>query len=505
MSVPVAPSPALLVIDDEPDILHAFHRFFHEPAVTLLTASSATEGIRLAELSHPDAVLLDLDLPDRPGMEVFRLLRQIDAHVPIIVFTGQPTMETAIEAMMGGAHEYLTKPLGLAQVRDVVAAAFRIGRRTRSEAAPKNEPPEGPADVIVGRCPAMQEVFKAIGRVAPQNINVLILGESGTGKELVARAIYQHSKRANGPFLAINCAAIPEALLESELFGHEKGAFTGAERRRIGKFEQCSGGTIFLDEIGDMPPALQAKLLRVLQEQAFERLGGNETVHTDVRLLAATNIDLDSSVIQGRFRRDLYYRLGGFGIALPPLRERGEDLPLLVEHLLRRFSREMGKEVQRASPEALEVLRRYAWPGNVRELQSVLRQALLRAHGPVLLPDFLPPLPVGETGQARQCRSSPGEMLVSREAPVAAADPGAGGLEEFIGERLRADTTELYAEVRDRVDRQVLARVLEHTGGNQVLAARHLGITRGKLRKRLRDLGISARQPRGPQAKPPCE
>ena len=248
----------------------------------------------------------------------------------------------------------------------------------------------------------MREVYKAIGRVAAQNVPVLITGESGTGKELVARAIYQHGPRAKAPFLALNCAAIPEQLLESELFGHEKGAFTGADRRRIGKFEQCHGGTLFLDEIGDMPLALQAKMLRLLQEQSFERVGGNETVRTDVRLIAATHRDLKAWSAEGKFRPDLYYRLGVFTIHLPPLRERGDDLPMLVQHYLRRFSRELGREVREVAPEALERLRNYSWPGNIRELQSVLKQALLQASGTVLLPAFLPEL------SGRPSESEPG-------------------------------------------------------------------------------------------------
>src|SRR5947209_4561088 len=250
---------------------------------------------------------------------------------------------------------------------------------------------------IVGACPAMREVYKAIGRVAAQDVPVLITGESGTGKELVARAIYQHGPRAQAPFLALNCAAIPENLLESELFGHEKGAFTGADRRRIGKFEQCHGGTLFLDEIGDMPPATQAKMLRVLQEQAFERVGGNETIRTDVRLIAATHRDLKAWSEEGKFRPDLYYRLGVFTIHLPPLRERDDDLLMLVQYYLRRFNRELGREVREVTPEGLERLHGYPWPGNVRELQSVLKQALLKASGPVLLPAFLPE-PLGGAG-----------------------------------------------------------------------------------------------------------
>ena len=256
----------------------------------------------------------------------------------------------------------------------------------------------------------MQEVYKAIGRVADQTFPVLITGESGTGKELVARAIYQHGPRAKAPFLALNCAAIPETLLESELFGHEKGAFTGADRRRIGKFEQANGGTLFLDEIGDMPLPAQAKLLRVLQEQAFERVGGSETIRTDVRLIAATHRNLKAWSDEGKFRLDLYYRLGVFTIHLPPLRERGEDLALLVQFYLRRVSRELGREVREVAPEALERLRGYPWPGNVRELQSVLKQALLRAHGPVLLPAFLPEFAPGKAVEPATLCGAPSRL-----------------------------------------------------------------------------------------------
>ena len=291
----------------------------------------------------------------------------------------------------------------------------------------------------------MREVYKAIGHVAGQDVTVLITGESGTGKELVARAIYQHGCRAQAPFLALNCAAIPETLLESELFGHEKGAFTGADRRRIGKFEQCNSGTIFLDEVGDMPLALQAKLLRVLHEQAFERVGGNETIRTDVRLIAATHRDLKAWLEEGRFRADLYYRLSAFTIELPPLRERGDDLPMLVRHYLRRFGRELGREVVDVAPAAMDRLRDYSWPGNIRELQNVLRQALLRARGRVLLPEFLPELSqdadrAGSSGVATPTSRRPRPGIVHSagprrrhrqpargDAPMGGTDPAADG------------------------------------------------------------------------------
>ena len=325
----------------------------------------------------------------------------------------------------------------------------------------------------------MQEVYKAIGRVADQAFPVLITGESGTGKELVARAIYQHGPRARAPFLALNCAAIPETLLESELFGHEKGAFTGADRRRIGKFEQCNGGTLFLDEIGDMPLALQAKVLRLLQEQAFERVGGNETIRTDVRLIAATHRDLKLWSAEGKFRPDLYYRLGVFTIHLPPLRERGDDLPLLVQHYVRRFSRELGREVREVAPEAMERLRFHGWPGNIRELQSVLKQALLQASGTVLLPAFLPEA-LGSVGET---------------APPATTGDDAGVETFIIRQRLASDVRDLYAESHRQLDRFLLPRVLEFAAGSQQQAAILLGIARNTLRLKIRELGLSAARP----------
>src|SRR4051794_35722960 len=383
--------PTLLVVDDEPSILHFFRRAFPGPDVTLRTAASASECLEAVTADRPDVVILDINLPDASGLETFRRIHGIDPKIPIIFITGHGTTGTAIEAMRLGAYEYLLKPLELDQLSDLVERAFAISRLMRVPAViPEGGEAKEDSDALIGRCPAMQEVYKSIGRVAPQDVTVLILGESGTGKELVARALYHYSNRAQGPFLAINCAAIPETLLESELFGHEKGAFTGADRRRVGKFEQASGGTLFLDEIGDMTPLTQTKILRVLQGQEFERVGGNERIKADVRVIAATNRDLEKMVAGGTFRGDLYYRLNVYAIRLPPLRERGEDLPLLAEHLVRRFSRELKKDVRGIAPEAMGLLRAYRWPGNVRELQSVIKQALLQTTGPVVLPEFLP-------------------------------------------------------------------------------------------------------------------
>lgn len=472
--------PVLLAIDDDPIILHSFRWIFPESEVTLRTAMTAADGLQQIAQERPDVVLLDINLPDLSGLETFRRIQQLDVRIPIIFVTGYGTTEIAIEAMKLGAYEYFLKehllqPEETSRLRQVVSRAFEISRLMH-EPTVLAEGKTAPAasDALVGRGPAMQAVYKAIGRVAPQDVTVLILGESGTGKELVARAIYHHSRRANGPFLAINCAAIPETLLESELFGHEKGAFTGADRKRIGKFEQCSGGTLFLDEIGDMTPLTQTKILRVLQEQRFERVGGNETIQTNVRVIAATNRDLQRLVAIGQFRADLYYRLSVFTIELPPLRDRGDDLPLLVEHFLLRYSRELDKKVQQASPETLELLRRHTWPGNLRELQSVMKQALLQATGPVLLPEFLP------------------AFLRSTAKPAETASPATlSEWDRFIADRLQAGTKDLYAEWLALTERHLLTRVLRYTNGNQVQSAKILGIARNNLRNKIRSLGIT--------------
>jgi two-component system nitrogen regulation response regulator GlnG len=469
----------LLLIDDDPELVAEQVRSAFPPAVHRLdVARTGADGLRHVVDGPPDVILLDLRLPDLSGLEVYQKIRQVDPRLPVIFITTAKGADTAIEAMKQGAYDYLFKPVDLRQMQKVVGEALEVTRRMKElTVVAETVPDQDVEGAIVGACPAMREVYKAIGRVAGQDVPLLITGESGTGKDLVARAVYQHGPRAKSPFLALNCAAIPENLLESELFGHEKGAFTGADRRRIGKFEQCNGGTLFLDEIGDMPVALQAKILRLLQEQAFERVGGNETIRTDVRLIAATHRDLKTWSEEGKFRPDLYYRLGVFTIHLPPLRERGEDLPMLVQHYVRRFSRELGREVREVATEALEQLRAYCWPGNIRELQSVLKQALLRASGPVLLPAFLPELS-GTRSQTVPGSTSQDDLDV----------------EAFIRERLGPGSEDLYAETHAHVDRLLLKLVLEHTGGNQHKAARLLGIARQTLRGKLRELGLHVTQ-----------
>jgi two-component system nitrogen regulation response regulator GlnG len=470
----------VLLVDDDPVmILDQVNHALGPQGLRIDVARTAEDGLRQVAAQPPDVILLDVHLPDLPGLEAYQRIRQIDARIPVIFITWAATADTAIEAMKEGAYDYLFKPLDLSRLRSVVVQALELGRLMRRPALVAETPPaEDRGDAIIGRCPAMGEVYKAIGRVAGQNVIALITGESGTGKELVARAIYQHSPRARAPFLAINCAAIPESLLESELFGHEKGAFTGADRRRIGKFEQCNGGTLFLDEIGDMPLATQAKILRLLQDQTFERVGGNETVRTDVRLIAATHRDLTAWSAAGKFRQDLYYRLSVFTIPLPALRERGDDLPMLVQHFLRRFSRELGKEIREIAPEALEQLGRHPWPGNVRELQGVLKQAILQATGTVLISAFLP----------EALRAAP--ELAAAHPPGREAD--FSSFEAFILRRLAEGATSLSAEAHQELDRLLMRLALRHTGGNQVQAARALGISRQTLRTKTREFGFAA-------------
>jgi DNA-binding NtrC family response regulator len=470
--------PTLLIIDDNRSILTTFGEVFRENGFTVLTAPSASEGLEFLAQQRPDVVLLDVSLPDQSGFETFQQIQVCDTRIPVIFITGEGTTETAIEAMKLGAYDYLVKPIELAQLEELVRRAASMSRLMRVSTAVDEELVAEPLYALVGRSPVMQEVYKAVGRVALRDITVLILGESGTGKELVARAIHHHSRRSTGPFLAINCSAIPETLLESELFGHEKGAFTGADRRRIGKFEQCTAGTLFLDEIGDMTPLTQTKMLRLLQEQRFERVGGNETIQTNVRLIAATNCNLEQLVAKGQFRQDLYYRLSSFTITLPPLRERADDLPLLVEYFLRRYNLELGKEVREVAPEAMTCLQRYSWPGNVRELQNVLRTALLQAAGPILFPEFLP----ASFRAARDTeKPSPSLQLAS--------------LEDFLEERMRAGSQNLYSEAVALIERDMLTYVLSRTGGNQAQAAKILGISRLSLRSKLRSLAITIERP----------
>jgi two-component system nitrogen regulation response regulator GlnG len=470
--------PTLLVIDDEPNVLYSLEKSLHSEALEVLTAATGKQGIELVQTHRPDAVLLDVRLTDMSGLDAFDRIRALDPRLPVIIMTAYTTTETAIEATKRGALEYLLKPVDFRQLRAAVKRAIELN--SAPEGTPVNDStavPAEEADRMVGDSAAMQEVYKAIGRLAPQDVTVLVLGESGTGKELVARAIHQYSRRADKPFLAINCAAIPESLLESELFGHEKGAFTGADRQRIGKFEQAHRGTIFLDEIGDMATATQARMLRLLQQRQFQRVGGNDTIQADVRVIAATNQDLDRAVLTNRFRQDLLYRLNGFTIRLPPLRERRADVPALVEHFIRLSNQELDRQVRSAVPEALCLLEAYDWPGNVRELQSTIRYAVVHAPGEVITPACLP----------EQLRAGPA-LSRGGQGPGEADLPD---LARLVEDLIRSGASDLHRRVSLEVDRILLEAVLRHTRGNQVQASEVLGISRTTLRARLRALGLA--------------
>jgi nitrogen regulation protein NR(I) len=466
----------LLIVDDEPNVRFSLEHSLRSESLAVQLAENGRQGIECVRDTAPDAVLLDVRLPDMSGLDAFEEIHRIAPRMPVIVITAHGTTDTAIEAMKRGAFDYLLKPFELPHLRSVVSRAIELSRlgKTALDTADDVTPPVG--DHIVGRSPMMQEVYKAIGRVAPSDVNVLVLGESGTGKELVARSIVAHSRRQAQPFVAINCAAIPELLLEAELFGHERGAFTGADRRRVGKFEHANGGTVFLDEIGDMSGPTQAKILRLLQDQRFERVGGNETIQTDVRVIAATNQDLEELVAAGRFRRDLYYRLKVYTIELPPLRQRLEDLPRLVEHFIKLYNVEIGKYVRTASDETIQLLASYFWPGNVRELQGVVKNAIVNTIGDILTPESLP------------ANVRAGAELAMQLQPDDKRGISVGSLTKQL---LLSSDTDIYRKVIFAVDGVVLGEVLNAVDGNQVEASRRLGISRTTLRAKLQNLNAA--------------
>jgi two-component system nitrogen regulation response regulator GlnG len=483
----------LLLIDDEADMQYSFRRIFDSPEVALTTASSGEEGLRLLPDLKPDLVIMDVRMGGMTGLEALRRIRQLDARLPVIMMTAYGTTQTAIEAMKLGAYDYLLKPFDVPKLKQIVFAALQAARAMRRVVA--LDPALATEDCelgIVGRGEAMQAVFKLIGQVAGSDATVLITGESGTGKELVARALYQHSRRAQQPWVAINCAAIPENLLESELFGHEKGAFTGASAQRVGKFEQCHGGTIFLDEIGDMAPATQTKILRVLQDRTFERVGGNETVHADVRIIAATNQPLEKAVADRRFREDLFYRLNVVRIQMPALRNRREDIPLLAGYFLNKIARQQQAAAKSISPEALAALTQYHWPGNVRELENVIHRATVVAKGGTFLLGDLPSEILDATQPQRQ--PAPGTAPPATVAPAAPPDsaspPDASDFASLAAALFRWARQHPDLKLLPALEREMVARALTDTHGNQVQAARLLGITRATLRKRMQKFGI---------------
>jgi nitrogen regulation protein NR(I) len=459
----------VLIIDDDDQLRKSFQRLLSEEGYAAEGAPSGESGLELIRQGLPDLVILDMRLPGISGLETFRRIHELEPKLPVIIMTAYGTTETAIEATKQGAFDYILKPFEIPDMLQVIRNALEAGRFMRSPVDMDAAPEEAQREAIVGRSRAMQEVYKSIGRVAPTDATVLIRGESGTGKELVARAVYQHSTRSTKPFLVINCVAIPENLLESELFGYEKGAFTGASHRRVGKIEQAHGGTVFLDEIGDMPSSIQAKILRLLQERSIERLGGQKIIPVDVRIIAATNRDLESSLSEGRFREDLYYRLKVVTIWLPPLRDRAEDIPHLALYFLSRFAREVGMDNPGITEEALRTLRRYNWPGNVRELSNVVQKALIFNRGaPVSHEDVSQA--IGDRDQGKAVSQT------SREDAV----------RQWIRSQLTAGGKEhRFDQFLEQVASIIISEALNMTGGNRSRAAKLLGLSRPTLHSKI--------------------
>lgn len=463
----------ILIADDEPNVRYSFKKLLKDEHLEVIEAANGVDALRMFSQKEPDLVVMDIEMPGMTGLEAIRRLKEINPRIPVIVVTAFGSSDRVIEAMKQGAYEYLEKPFDIEKMRSVIREA--LGIRHLGEGGIYLSPSvkeAASAEKIVGNSQAIKEVYKMIGRVAASDASVLISGESGTGKELVARAIHMHSNRASRPFLTINCAAIPDTLLESELFGFEKGSFTDAGRARTGKFESADTGTVFLDEIGDMSLPVQAKLLRVLQEGTFERLGSNKPIKVDVRIIAATNKELEKGILDRTFREDLYYRLKVITISLPPLRMRREDIPLLTRYFVARHGQAMNNPGFTLTRETMDQLMNYEWPGNVRELENVIKRALLLSKNQILSPDLLslgnPDEPPADTGV------KPATLLAAVHFP---AEPDA-----FEGS--------LYNQVIDQTEKELLRQTLDHTRGNQVKAAKLLGISRVKLHDRMKKYGL---------------
>jgi two-component system, NtrC family, nitrogen regulation response regulator GlnG len=465
----------ILIADDEDSLRWVLEKGLRQAGYDVAAAKDGESALRAFEAEPYDLVFLDVRMPGMDGLTALAKLRDSRPDANVIVMTAHGTMETAIQAMQRGAYDYLAKPFDLDEVLLLTERALEARRLTQEVARLRTGLQEVKEfSALIGRHPRMQEVYKAIGRIAGSDVTVLLRGESGTGKELVARAIHHYSRRSGRAFVAVSCAAIPGTLLESEMFGHERGAFTDAKERRLGKFELAQGGTLYLDEIGDMPVELQTKLLRALQERTIERVGGQESIRVDVRVLAATNRDLEVAIRQGTFREDLYYRLNVVTLNLPPLRERRRDVPLLVEHFLAKYAESLGE--RGVAPEALDRLVGHEWPGNVRELENVIQRAMVLAQNGVILPEHLPIGPV--SAAASVAVDATLEEIIERKL-----------LECVRGLRERASAN-LYDLIIGLVEKPLLRAVLRETAGNQVRAAQILGINRNTLRKKLTEHGI---------------
>ena len=470
----------ILLIDDDEGLNHFLSRFFKRKGYEVEACLSGQSAIERISAEDFDLILLDYKMPGLNGLDTLKKIKGAQIKTPVIIMTAYGNTDTAIEAMKRGAYDYLAKPFERKELSRIVSEALILNHQMKeivslpdSVATIGGSSPKGSLKII-GHSKRMQNVYKMIGQIAEKDVSILIGGESGTGKELVARAIYHHSRRKDMPFIAVNCAAIPECLSESEFFGYERGAFTGAERTYIGKIERCDGGTCFLDEIGDMSMALQAKLLRVLQEGEFERLGGTQTIKVNVRIIAATNKDLDREVQNGRFREDLYWRLKVISIDLPPLRKRLEDIASLVDYFVTRFSTEYEKPIRHVSEGALNRFRSYSWPGNVRELENCIRRAVLLCAGDIISEEHIELL---EPQKEHLSQALNREQLI---------DNLKDKLQRIIPEILRLSKQGIHANIIEMVEETIITKALEECGNNQVKAAKMLGISRNTLRHRLK-------------------
>jgi DNA-binding NtrC family response regulator len=462
----------VLVVDDEPNLRRVLSAMLKMQGYSVKVACDGAEAMVELKLTSYSAVVTDLKMPRVDGLELLAHVASYYPDTPVIVITAHGSIEGAVEALKKGAFDYITKPFEQEQLRASLEKAIRTRELNQAEARAQNAPSGEPARGrfgIIGASPQMQGIFRIIERVAAQPSTVLITGESGTGKELVAKALHHHSARASQPFIRINCAAIPKTLIESELFGHERGAFTGADSAKPGRFELADKGTLFLDEIGEIPVEMQVKLLRAIQESEFERVGGVKTLRVQVRLVAATNRDLLECIEEGVFREDLYYRLNVVPIHLPPLRERREDIPVLADHFVAKYNARLHQNVQGLSPEAVVCLQGYRWPGNIRELENLIERMILFADGPVIEADALP-AEVREAGG--------GEYDLGLPIPPIHVPGGDAGLKEAIRETIH------------QIERQYIVQALEATGQNVTQAARLLKISRKSLQNKMKEFGL---------------
>lgn len=470
----------ILIIDDDESLVHFLSRFFKRKGYAVTACLRGRDALEEISRHTFDLILLDYKMPELNGLDMLAKIKSIEVKTPVILMTAYGTTDLAIETMKLGAYDYLIKPFDRKDLTHIVNEALLVNRQMKEIVRFPTDPSSMPAPrdkdglQIVGNSRKMQEIYKRIGQIAQKDISVLITGESGTGKELAAKAIYHHSSRKDKPFIAVNCAAIPESLFESELFGHERGAFTGAERTYIGKIERCSGGTLFLDEIGELSTSLQSKLLRVLQEGEIERLGGNQTIKVDIRIITATNKNLEKEIASGAFRKDLYFRLKVISIELPPLTHRREDIPHLADYFLMRFCAEYGKPICYLSEPALNKLISYSWPGNVRELENCIRRAVLITPGEVIPESSLM---IPDSKAAHLSNPLTREQLDDRLREK---------LDEILPEILRLSKEDIHANIIEMVEEILIEKTMQACGDNQVQAAKMLGISRNTLRVRLK-------------------